>query len=129
MLCTYPLEHMAARTPWVNPESTWRIYSALALEAGVSRPVRVDDPRVLVGLLRGASSGTTAIFVNCSADAVAVEPILAGGVELDLQAPLTLEPFGVAVVSGQGAALAHRAHTATEPASAVGAGEGRDARA
>ena len=52
VLCTYPLEYMAARTPWANPESTWRIYSALAAVAGVSRPVRVDDPRVLVGLRR-----------------------------------------------------------------------------
>ncbi len=53
VFCTYPLEHMAAKTPWANPESTWRIYSALATAAGVSRPVRVDDPRVLVGRLRG----------------------------------------------------------------------------
>jgi hypothetical protein len=121
VLCTYPLEHMAARTPWANPESTWRLYSALALEAGVSRPVRVDDPRVLVGLLRGKGLGVTVIFANCSADAVVLEPIVAGGVELELFAPLTIEPFGVAVVSGQGAA--------TEPAAAVGAGEGRDARA
>jgi endo-1,4-beta-mannosidase len=121
VLCTYPLEHMAARTPWANPESTWRIYSALALEAGVSRPVRVDDPRVLVGLLRGGSSQTTAVFVNCSGDTVSAEPILTGGAELDLEAPLALEPFGVALVSGRG--------VATEPPSAIGAGEGRDARA
>ena len=52
VLCTYPLEHMAARTPRVNPEDTWRLYSALAADAGVSRPVRVDDPRVLVGRVR-----------------------------------------------------------------------------
>ena len=49
VLCTYPLEHMAARTPWANPENTWRIYSALATLAGVERRVRVDDPRVLAG--------------------------------------------------------------------------------
>ncbi len=36
----------------VNPESTWRLYSALATIAGVARPVRVDDPRVLVGRVR-----------------------------------------------------------------------------
>src|SRR4029453_1480818 len=52
VLCTYPLEHMAARSPGVNPEDTWRIYSALAIEAGVERAVRVDDPRGLVGLIR-----------------------------------------------------------------------------
>ena len=66
VLCTYPLEHMAARTPWANPESTWRIYSALATVAGVSRPVRVDDPRVLAGCVRQAVASDTFVFVNCS---------------------------------------------------------------
>ena len=48
VLCTYPLEHLAARTPRANPEDTWRLYSALASEAEVSRPVqgrRPADPR------------------------------------------------------------------------------------
>jgi hypothetical protein len=49
VLCTYPLEHMAAARPQANPEPTWRLYSALADEAGVNRPVRVDDPRAIVG--------------------------------------------------------------------------------
>jgi hypothetical protein len=72
VLCTYPLEHMAARTPWANPESTWRIYSALAGLAGVRRPVRVDDPRVLVGHLR--SGGTeTMLLVNCSNEPLELE--------------------------------------------------------
>src|SRR4051794_10501683 len=47
VLCTYPLEYMAARTPRVNPEDTWRLYSALADEAGVARPWHVEDPRVM----------------------------------------------------------------------------------
>jgi len=33
----------------VNPESTWRLYSALATSAGVDRPLTVDDPRVITG--------------------------------------------------------------------------------
>src|SRR4249920_2216718 len=41
VLCTYPLEHIAPRRSSSNPESTWRIYSALALAADVERPVRV----------------------------------------------------------------------------------------
>jgi endo-1,4-beta-mannosidase len=49
VLCTYPLEHMAASRPAANPEPTWRLYAALAEEAGVDRPVRVDDPRVVLG--------------------------------------------------------------------------------
>ena len=38
-------------------------------EAGVSRPVRVDDPRVLVGRVRSGGSDTI-VFVNCSSDAL-----------------------------------------------------------
>jgi endo-1,4-beta-mannosidase len=94
-LCTYPLEHIAARTPRVNPESTWRLYSALAEAAGVSRPVRVADPRVLVGVV--ASGGRrTAVFVNCSADTVVAEPLLAADVALATDAPtLLLAPYAV----------------------------------
>ena len=68
------LEHLAARTPRANPEDTWRLYSALASEAGVSRPVRVDDPRILVGRIR-RGTGELAVFVNCSHDVVAVAPL------------------------------------------------------
>ena len=98
VFCTYPLEHMAARRPHANPESTWQIYSALATAAGVSRPVRIDDPRVLVGLIRSGPADT-ALFVNCSADTVEVEPILASRTTLDLpDGCITLEPFGVSLV-------------------------------
>ena len=37
---------MAAASARVNPEATWRIYDALATDAGVSEPVTVEDPRV-----------------------------------------------------------------------------------
>lgn len=97
VLCTYPIEHMAARAPSANPESTWRIYSALAAEAGVSRPVRVDDPRVLTGRVRSGDS-EFAIFVNCSGEAIAVEPVVEGGAELPSTANLRLEAFGVETV-------------------------------
>ncbi len=98
VLCTYPLEHLAARTPRANPEDTWRLYSALASEAGVSRPVRVDDPRILVGRIR-RGTGELAVFVNCSHDVVAVAPLpdphFPTGYSLD---PFTLDSFGVAIV-------------------------------
>jgi endo-1,4-beta-mannosidase len=116
VFCTYPIEHLAARSAAVNPESSWRIYSALAAEAGVARPVRVDDPRVLVGRLRCGDSAK-ALFVNCSGDRIAAEPIVAG-VELDLPpGGVTLAPYGVAVVATQDGAPA-----------VVEATEGRDAR-
>ena len=95
ILCTYPIEHLAARTPDVNPEDTWRLYSALGALAGVDRPVRVDDPRVLVGRLRTGGSGR-ALFVNCSSESIVVDPIVTRG-ELALpRDPLALDPFGIA---------------------------------
>ncbi|HUZ81683.1 MAG TPA: hypothetical protein VMU73_05505, partial [Gaiellaceae bacterium] len=102
--CTYPLEYMAARTPRVNPESTWRLYSALAAEAGVHRPVRIDDPRIVTGLIRSGDAHT-ALFLNCSNDSVTADPILAEGVALPTAGnePLLLAPFGVAAFPCVGA--------------------------
>jgi endo-1,4-beta-mannosidase len=118
VLCTYPLEHMAAKSPGVNPEDTWRIYSALAAEAGVERTVRADDPRVLVGLIRSGES-ETALFVNCAAEPITIDPIVSG-LELDLPTPaLALEPFGVAAVRCIRAEV--------ETVTAVAADEGSDA--
>jgi endo-1,4-beta-mannosidase len=120
VLCTYPIEHFAARTPGVNPEDAWRLYSALATAAGVARPVRVADPRVLVGRIRSGDSETV-LFVNTAAESIAAEPILSGA-ELDPAADeLTLEPFGVAAVRRADAPGVRLQVTATS--------EGRDARA
>src|SRR4030095_4859615 len=38
VLCTYPLEQLAAASARVNPEPTWRIYDALATVARPHRP-------------------------------------------------------------------------------------------
>jgi Cellulase (glycosyl hydrolase family 5) len=111
-LCTYPLEHMAARTPRVNPEDTWRLYSALADASGVVRPVRVEDPRILAGRLR-TGGGERVLLVNCSLETVDVEPIVQPGHELPAPSSLTLEPSGVAMLG------------AASPATV---GEGSDAR-
>jgi endo-1,4-beta-mannosidase len=120
VLCTYPIEHLAARTPGVNPEDVWRLYSALATAAGVARPVRVADPRVLVGRIRSGDSETV-LFVNAAAESIGVEPILSGA-ELDPAAgELTLEPFGVAAIRRADAPGVRLPVTATS--------EGRDARA
>lgn len=91
VLSTYPLEHMAARRPGANPESTWRLYSALADVAGVPRPVRVADPRVLVGRLRSGNADTV-LFINSSNATIVTEPV-GGPIE-----PLVLEPYGVAAM-------------------------------
>jgi endo-1,4-beta-mannosidase len=103
VLCTYPLEYMAARLPSANPEETWRIYSALASLAGVARPVRVDDPRVLVGRLRTGATGQV-VFLNCSADPVVADVLVEGDFDLQLAAgELRLAPFGVEVAAVGGA--------------------------
>jgi endo-1,4-beta-mannosidase len=127
VLCTYPLEHMAARTPRANPESTWEIYSALAIHAGVSRPVRVADPRVLVGRLRQPKFDT-ALFVNCSGDRVVVEPILAEDVGLSLESPLILDAFGVVAVPCD-AGTGGNTQAAAERIPAPAGDRGRDAPA
>jgi len=132
VLCTYPLEYLAARTPRANPESTWRIYSALAPISGVSRPVRVDDPRVSAGLLRGGVDDT-ALIVNCSPEAISVEPILEDDIELQqAEGELTLGPFGVAAIACRSAVRRDRAterDLVLQATSTVGRAEGRDARA
>jgi endo-1,4-beta-mannosidase len=99
VLCTYPIEHLAARSARVNPEDTWRLYSALATEAAVSRPLRVDDPRVIVGRIRHGG-GEVAVYVNCSSDEVLVSPIVDPDAELPFpHDPFAMPPFGVATAS------------------------------
>ncbi len=99
VFCTYPIEHLAARSPRVNPEETWRLYSALAAAAGVSRPVRVADPRVLVGRVR-RSEGELAVFVNCSDARLTVTPITDNHPSESYSPdPFMLDAFGVAIAS------------------------------
>jgi len=97
VLCTYPLEHMAARTPRANPEDTWRLYSALAEAAGLRRPVRVDDPRILAGRVR-TGRGERALLVNCSFDTIGAVLLTEPGQEASVPSVLTLRPSGVAVL-------------------------------
>jgi endo-1,4-beta-mannosidase len=122
VLCTYPIEHFAARTAGVNPESTWRLYSALAIAAGVSRPVRVDDPRVLVGLVRSGEN-ETALFVNCSGESITTEPVLTNRELEAATGALTLAPYGITAIRCADPARTY----ARTPVTATG--EGRDARA
>ncbi|MFJ6671710.1 cellulase family glycosylhydrolase [Actinosynnema sp. NPDC091369] len=80
VLCTYPVEHMAAMTPRVNPEPTWRLYAALAEVAGVPPRVRVGDPSVLTGVMEHSVDGRVfAWFVSQHPSPVVVRPVVAGG--------------------------------------------------
>ena len=101
VLCTYPIEHMASERPRANPEATWRLYSALATAAGVSRPLRAADPRVSLGRLK---VGETDAFValNLSADDVSVDLLSDGRSILSAEGAsvgrLALAPYEVAVL-------------------------------
>lgn len=113
VLCTYPIEHMAAVTPRVNPEATSTLYDALASHAGVSRLVRTDDPRVAADVLARPDGRRFAWLVSQAGEPLTVKPELASGLTL---APLagsaggdgggeaiTLAPFGVGVFRLTGA--------------------------
>jgi hypothetical protein len=112
VLCTYPIEHMAAVTPRVNPEATSRIYAALAAHAGVRRLLQVDDPRVAADLVVRSDGCRCAWLVSQADEPVTIKPELAAGLTLT---PLdgivgsecdggavTLAPFGVGVFRLEG---------------------------
>lgn len=94
--CAYPLEALAAETPHANPEGTWRIYAALAETSGVERPVRVNDPRVLAGLVRSGDGGGVAVLANWSDELIEATPILTGVALDSSDASIRLDPFAVA---------------------------------
>lgn len=94
LLCTYPLEHMAAVTPRVNPEPTHRLYDALAALAGVRRAVTIEDPRVSADVLVRSDGSRVAVLVSQADTELRVKPLVAGGgVE-----EVVLAPYGVRVL-------------------------------
>jgi endo-1,4-beta-mannosidase len=102
VLCTYPLEQLAAATPRVNPEPTWRIYDALAELGGIHRPVTVEDPRVMAAELRHRDGRTFVWLVSQADTEVAVKPTVQGHLaDLHTGQPveeLTLDAYGVRVL-------------------------------
>ncbi|WP_049578588.1 glycoside hydrolase 5 family protein [Streptomyces sp. SBT349] len=101
VLCTYPIEHMAALTPRVNPEPTWRLYSALASVAGVAPEVTVEDPRVVVGRMEHEDGRSFVWFVSQHHEPLTVRPRIAAGSLRDLTGQsfpaVELFPYGVVV--------------------------------
>ena len=104
IFCTYPLEHMAAVTPRVNPDATVTLYGALAAHAGVRRPVTVDDPRVACDTLVREDGARFAVLASHAAEPLEVKPVLADGLALatldgeDVNGAVTLGPFGIRVL-------------------------------
>jgi hypothetical protein len=104
VLCTYPLEHMAAMNGQVNPEPTYRIYDALASVAGVDRTVRTGDPRVLAETMTHVDGHRFAWLVSQHPGEVTVTPTLSGATlhTLDGGEPVTevtLAPYDVRVLA------------------------------
>lgn len=102
ILGTYPIEHLAATTPRVNPEDTWRLYDALAEHAGVARDVRVTDPRVHAATLRHEDGGSFVWLINGHDEELSVRPEgvsalsdVRNGAHCGARIPLP--PYGVAV--------------------------------
>ncbi len=92
ILCSYPLEYMAALTPRVNPDASVTLYGALATHAGVRRPVSVDDPRVACDVLTHADGRRFAVLASHADQELTVKPVL--GPDASGVAPLGLAPVG-----------------------------------
>jgi hypothetical protein len=104
VLCSYPVEYMAAAAPRVNPEKTSALYDALAVVAGVRRLVTVSDTRVAADVLIRADGARFAWLVSQADEAVEVKPQLAQGLRLTsldgapADGGIMLDPFGVKVM-------------------------------
>ena len=98
ILGTYPLEHLAAGTPRVNPNAVQRLYDALAEAAGVERTVRVEDPRVAADVLVHEDGTRYAWLVSQADETLAVKPTLVGAALRAGQESVMLAPYGVAVL-------------------------------
>ena len=79
ILCTYPIEGMAAATEDVNPDETWRLYRALAIHAGAAPIVQLDEANVLVDSL-DRDDGTRFIWlISATPRPVTVAPRIPTG--------------------------------------------------
>jgi len=110
VLGTYPVEHMAALTPRVNPDDAVTLYGALATHAGANRPVTVDDPRVACDTLVRDDGTTFAVLASHASEPLTIKPLLADGGALteldgdDILEGVTMDPFGINIfkVTGSG---------------------------
>ena len=104
VLCTYPIEYLAALTPRVNPDATVTLYGALATEAGVRRPVTVTDPRVACDMLVRDDGTRFAVLVSHADEELTVGPGLSAGERLAtldeerVVDTVTMGPFGISIL-------------------------------
>jgi endo-1,4-beta-mannosidase len=104
ILCSYPLEYMAALTPRVNPDATVTLYGALATHAGVRRPVAVDDPRVACDVLVHEDGTRFTVLASHADENLTLKPVLPHNerlADLDDESAVdtvTLGPFEIKVL-------------------------------
>jgi endo-1,4-beta-mannosidase len=104
ILCTYPVEYMAAATPRVNPDATVTLYNALATHAGVHRPLSADDPRVACDVLVRDDGARFAVLASHADEQLTVKPVLQGNAGLatldgsEMIDTVTMAPFGINVL-------------------------------
>jgi hypothetical protein len=110
VLCTYPVEHMAALTPRVNPDDIVTLYDALARHAGVRCLVTADDPRVACDTLIRDDGALFAVLASHTTEQLTVKPALPCGGELtslggaETAEGVELGPFGITVLALTGSA-------------------------
>lgn len=78
ILCTYPLEYMAAVTPHADPGPLVALYGALATDAGIRRPVTVSDPRVACDVLVRDDGTRFAVLASHAPEQLSVRPLVDG---------------------------------------------------
>jgi hypothetical protein len=102
ILCTYPLEHMAAESPAINPNDLATFYAALAADAGVAPEVTVAGGEVIVGEMVHEDGRSLVWLINMTDAEVAPDVTLASGalygLDGDARESVTLAPFGVEVL-------------------------------
>lgn len=105
VLCTYPLEHFAAKRRAANPEDTWRLYEALAEVSGAASPVKVNDPMVFVDALIDDAGRELWFLVsqhNREVEVSVKSSDLLTSLTGDPVNRIKLAPFGFAVITRQG---------------------------
>lgn len=79
ILNTYPVEHMGAVSARVNPDSTARLYAALAADAGVAPDITVPGQQVITGELVHEDGRRFVWLINMTDAEVTVSPALRDG--------------------------------------------------
>jgi endo-1,4-beta-mannosidase len=109
ILCAYPLEYMASAVARVNPDATVALYGALAIHAGVRRPVTVEDPDVACDVLVHRDGTRYVVIASHADEPLTIKPTLSAcgehepprGLtplgEKEVVHRVTLDPFGVKV--------------------------------